>query len=82
MKRAISFILLITMLIGIGSVSANATVIRPEYTYICDVENCLDPSGNTLEVEAATSGYFNATRCGVTATLQKWSGSSWSKYQL
>jgi hypothetical protein len=82
MKRTISLILLLTMLFSIGSISANATVMKPEYTYICDVENCLEPSGNTLYFDAATSGYFNATRCGVTATLQKQSGSSWSNYRV
>lgn len=82
MKRTISLVLLLTMLFSIGSISANATVMKPEYTYICDVENCLEPSGNTLYIDAATSGYFNATNCGVTATLQKKSGSSWSNYKV
>lgn len=81
-KKIFSLFLVLTMLIGIGSISVNATEMRPNYTYICDVENNLEPSGNTLYIDAATSGYFNATNCGVTATLQKKSGSSWSNYRV
>lgn len=81
-KRIFSFILLLTVLFSIGTVSTNAITIKPNYVQISDVSNSLVPSGNTLYVTASTSGYFDATRCGVTATLQKQSGSSWSNYKV
>ncbi len=81
-KKILSFVLLLTILFSIGAVSANATTIKLNYVHISDVSNGLEPSGNTLYVTASTSGYFDATRCGVTATLQRQSGSSWSNYKV
>lgn len=82
-KRILSLTLLLALIISINLIpnSVVAATMSPQYTYISDTENGLDISGTTLYIDAATYGYFDADKCGVTATLQKKSGSSWSTYR-
>lgn len=83
MKKLVSLFLLAVMAVSVGSFSntASASIISPLYENISDVSCDLDVDGNTLYVDAETYGYFDASKCGVTATLQKYSGSSWTKYR-
>jgi hypothetical protein len=88
-KKCLVFLLIISIVTCISAVSASAVAISPRggtihlnYVQISDVSNGLSADGKTLNVYAATFGYSNATSCGVTATLQKKSGSSWAKYHV
>lgn len=81
-KKCLSIVLILSMIICIGSVSAQATTMSPMYTNISSVDNDLYSSGKTLYVSAGTYGYLDVDKCGVTATLQKLSGSSWANYKV
>lgn len=81
-KKSIALLLSIITIFTIGSLPANAAVVTPQYEQISSVVSDLEVSGKTLSVSAATYGYFDATNCGVTATLQKLSGSSWTNYKV
>ena len=82
-NKVISIVLLLAMLFGFSTISASAATASPQYMYISDIVNDLEPNGGkSLYVEAGTYGYFNADKSGVTLTLQKQSGSSWSSYKV
>lgn len=83
MKKIISLFLVAIMSISVCTFSnpASASTMSLQYVNISDVSNDLDVSGSTLYIDAETYGYFDAKKCGVTATLQKRSGSSWAKYK-
>ena len=78
-KKCLAIIIVLSIICCIVSVSASAAV---QYEQISSVSNGLTVSGKTLTASAATYGYFDADRCGVTATLQKLSGSSWVDYKV
>lgn len=87
MKKALALLTMIAILASFSIMPAYAStksvdsVMSPQYIQICEVDNGLSVSGKTLSLYAATLGYSDATKCGVTATLQKLSGSQWSTYQ-
>jgi type 1 fimbria pilin len=88
-KKCLALLLTMTIVLSISAVSASAKAVLPNddtvhlnYVQISDVAIDLTASGRTLYVTAGTYGYFDATRCGVTATLQKLSGSSWVRYKV
>ena len=78
-KKCLAIIIVLSIICCIVSVSASAAV---QYEQISSVSNGLTVNGSTLTVTATTYGYFDADRCGVTATLQKLSGSSWVDYRV
>lgn len=87
MKKFIAILMVFSM-ISVISVSpafaatnSSNSIVTPQYEQICEVDNGLNVDGKTLLVYGATFGYSNATKCGVTATLQKQSGSSWVTYR-
>jgi len=88
MKKILALIVMIAMVGSFSIIPAYAatessnTIVSPQYVQICQVDNGLTVSGSTLCVYAATFGYSDATKCGVTATLQKLSGSQWSNYKV
>lgn len=88
-KRLLAILLVLSIFPFFGSITANAaaasqtssdTIITPMYIQIEHVTNGLTVSGRTLKVSASTFGYSNADNCDVLATLQNWTGSSWSNY--
>jgi len=90
-KKTLALLLVISMIGYIGSFSASAAtmssskdngIIHLDYVNISSVSNELTVNGKVLNVYAGTFGYFDVNKCGVTATLQKLSGSSWTNYRV
>ncbi len=81
-KKYLSVILMVSILVSIVSISAYATTYSPMFTNISSIDNGLSANGKTLYVDAATYGDFDINSCGVTATLQKQSGSNWTNYKV
>lgn len=83
MKRIFALILVILMLgftPAYAETVTNSHTVKPQFVQTSEIDNDLSVDGKTLDIYAATVGYSDATRCGVTVTLQKLSGSSWVKY--
>jgi hypothetical protein len=78
-RRCFALLLVLSIISCFAATSASAAV---QYEQISSVSNELTVSGTTLTVTASTVGYSDATKCGVTATLQKLSGSNWSNYKV